>query len=206
MNSQKENSPGEVNQIWKTVVLFDESGSMNNMMVGQSTAVDTINEFIVSQKKIAEDAGSNDNTLSLYFFNDLLREVFVDELMKDVQPIKKEDYNPDGSTALLDAVGKTINEFSEFPKVFMVILTDGLENSSSDFDSSEINILIKEKKKLGWNFRFLGTNQDSWKTGKTMGLDRADCSNYECSQPGLLKAMRNMSEQVSQTVTPQKKF
>jgi hypothetical protein len=198
----QEENPGQSNMSlsWKVVVLFDASGSMLTF----PNAVDTINEFIASQKKSSLDAQEVSNTLSLYFFNDDIQEVFVDKLMADVDDVKPLQYVPDGSTALYDAVGITLEKFNDTPRLFMVILTDGFENSSLHYTSGMVHRKIRQKKEDGWTFKFLGTNQDSWKTGKTLGLDKSDTENYECSQPGLLKIMRTISDKVSCSITPKK--
>jgi hypothetical protein len=180
-------------QAWSTVIVFDMSGSMSSL----PNSVSTINEFIESQKT----GPIEENTLSLYFFNDYLTEVFTNKPVKEVSPIKLGEYNPDGCTALLDAVGKTITRFSEESHVFMVILTDGEENSSTEYTPRKINKMIKTKKELGWKFKFLATNQDSWKTGKDFGLDQEDCMNYEYTQDGLSQLMKSVSDQVSIAVS-----
>lgn len=191
-------STSSISNTWKIVCLFDKSGSMESMMKKKPTAVDSINEFILSQK----GEGENNNTMSLILFDDLLTEVFLDVNVNSVLEIKSSDFKPDGSTALMDAVGKTIERFSSDPNVFIVILTDGQENSSINFTMKDINNLIREHKLKGWRFKFLGTNQDSWNVGHKMGLDRDDCHNFEPNSTSMTNMMRAISTNVTEGTQP----
>jgi hypothetical protein len=181
---------------YSIVVLFDSSGSMESMMRQNPTAISIINEFIDGQKNL-----EGDSNLSLYFFNDLLKEVFYKQPLKNVKHITENEYIPDGSTALLDAVGEIIKKFDHENKVFITIITDGLENSSNVFCSKDINLMIKTKKEHGWKFKFFGTNQDSWSSGQKIGLNDSDCYNYSNSSAGLQNAMRTASQGITRAVT-----
>ena len=128
--------------------------------------------------------------------------VFEDKSLKDVVLVNETNYKPDGTTGLLDSIGKTINKYEKEKNVYFVILTDGFENSSTEYTSKDINKLITTKKNNGWKFNFLGTNQDSWKVGNKMGLERVDCMNYENSSEGLIRSFRQVGTIVRESTQP----
>ena len=93
---------------------------------------------------------------------------------------------PRGATALLDAVGRAINETGErlakMPEedrpglVVFVVMTDGLENSSKEFDKAQIKKMIQHQQdEFNWHFTFLGANQDAFAEAGAMGIDAAAC-------------------------------
>jgi hypothetical protein len=57
-------------------------------------------------------------------------------------------------------------------QVLFVILTDGAENASKEWDLGSLSELIKEKqdqKERPWQFTFVGANIDEWATAKSLG-------------------------------------
>lgn len=97
---------------------------------------------------------------------------------------------PRGMTALLDAVGRAINETGErlaaMPEperpglVVFVILTDGQENSSSEFTREQIKAMIEHQQNVyGWQFTFLGANQDAFAAAGSIGIPAAAASAYD---------------------------
>lgn len=181
----------------KIIALFDMSGSMDSMMRVKPTPVDTMNEFIKDQQSLKLEG-----TMSMYFFNDTLIQVFTDRDIQKVEPITLEQYKPDHSTALYESIAGVIEqneskEGKESEKNFMVIMTDGQENASDPkYTQNYINGMIKEKKKQGWMFKFLGTNQDAWESGAKMGLAQHECATFAPCSQGLSVAMRAVSGQV----------
>ena len=110
-----------------------------------------------------------------------------------VKPLTEKDYVPRGCTALLDAVGMTIQHIAgihkyarpeDVPsKTIFVITTDGMENASREFRYDTVKKLIeKEQKKYGWEFIFLGANIDAAATAGSMGI--AHASNYKADGKG----------------------
>lgn len=146
-------------------VILDKSGSM------ESCRADTIggfNSFVKKQKEIKADSAF----LSLYQFD---HEYFINYQNKKIEQVEEltyETFEPNGQTALLDAIGKTITPIQHPGEsyVIIVIITDGQENSSQEFSKSTINDLIQKKKELGWEFVFLGANQDAIQEASTLGI------------------------------------
>ncbi len=103
---------------------------------------------------------------------------------------------PRGSTALLDAQGRTIVELGqelaalaehERPsKVIVVTITDGLENASKHFNLEQIGEMIREQRdKYNWDFVFLGANQDAIKTAAAMNIPLPSAMSYSTSKAGI---------------------
>ena len=96
---------------------------------------------------------------------------------------------PRGSTALLDAVGRAINETGErltkMPEadrpglVIFVIVTDGEENASHEFSKARVKKMIqRQQTKYNWQFTFLGAEQDAFTEAGGMGIAAAGTANF----------------------------
>jgi uncharacterized protein YegL len=112
-----------------------------------------------------------------------------------VRPITEEEYRVGGSTALLDAVGKTINKIADVgkstdkkhraEKVIFVITTDGMENASREFSYSKIKEMVeRQRNEYGWEFIFLGANIDAISTAGDMGIREEFARNYQADKRG----------------------
>ena len=113
-----------------------------------------------------------------------------------------------GTTALLDAVGITIDKIinatrntkKEFQpdKVMFVIITDGMENASRKYSYQKIKTLIdKQKEKYHWEFIFLGANIDAVETAAKFGIDEDRASNYNADSVGTQLNYAVVSEMIS---------
>lgn len=121
-----------------------------------------------------------------------------------VNPLTEKEYFVGGSTALLDAVGLTINKISKAQanskpeyraeKVLFVITTDGEENASREYNLDQIKCLIeKHKEKHGWEFIFLGANIDTVDVAHGFGIDAAHASNFRADALGIGTAFASVS-------------
>ena len=173
--------------------LLDESGSMGSM---GNEPIQAVNAFIQEQKKTLEKDGS---TFSLLKFNSTVINLIDDVPLHDVQEFK--EYMPDSMTALYDAIGEAINnkkKKEKYDDVVCVILTDGLENSSTVFSHSQIKSMIKDmEENHNWKFIYLAANQDAFAVGTDMGMRADCCSNYRCEPGEMIGATREMSKAVS---------
>lgn len=162
-------------------MILDRSGSMSGL---EQQTIDGFNKFISTQKE------KNPNSrITLVLFSSDYEEVYVSKHIDDVAPLTSQVYYTTGMTALNDAIGKSINTVSkkitelaeqEKPgKVIFVIVTDGHENSSSEFSSSKIRDMIAEKTgHEQWEFVYLGANQDAIVAGAEIGIDATRSANY----------------------------
>lgn len=159
-------------------LVVDRSGSMQDI---QSDAEGGVNAFIENQTKEPGEA-----LLTLVQFD-----TEYEFLLKGV-PIgdaPKYELVPRGMTALLDAVGRAINETGERLSkmneadrpglVVFVVMTDGLENSSQEFSKPHIKEMIQHQQNVfGWQFTFLGADQDAFAEASAMGMDAAGAANF----------------------------
>jgi hypothetical protein len=151
-------------------VVLDRSGSMS---LCADDTVGGFNAFVAEQKKAEGEA-----TMTLTQF-DTEYEIVYD--FKNIQDVPKLTFVPRGNTALLDAIGRTIQtvghslelkpEAERPEKVIFVIITDGKENSSREFKKDQINQLIKTQTDVyKWEFVYLGANQDAIQEGSALGV------------------------------------
>ena len=165
-------------------LVVDRSGSMQQR---REDAEGGVNAFIQQQ---AEEQGAAVLTLVQFDteYEILHRGVPID----DVPEYRLE---PRGMTALLDAVGRAINEtgirlngLKEADRpglVVFVITTDGLENSSTEFTRTQIKEMIEhQQSKYGWHFTFLGVNQDAFAEAGAMGMKASAVANYSMGKVG----------------------
>ncbi len=147
-------------------VVLDKSGSMEEC---RSDTIGGFNSFIRKQKKLNADSAF----LSLYQFDHEYFITYQNVPIEQVPELTFETFEPSGQTALLDAIGKTITnvEHQTDDSIIIVIITDGEENSSNTYRSKEqINQMIKQKQDLGWEFVFLGANQDAIQSAGQLGI------------------------------------
>ena len=127
--------------------------------------------------------------------------------LNDVKPLTDSDYTVRGCTALLDAVGyaikhiESIHRYIEKENVpdntMFVITTDGMENASRCYKSSDIKEMIENKKeKNGWEFIFIGANIDAVETARTYGISEDRAVNYHADSAGTHVVYEAVSEAV----------
>lgn len=167
------------NNYTKLVFLLDRSGSMQTC---KSDTDGGFNSFIEEQRK--NKVGKLD--VSLYQFDDVWETVYSN---LDIDLVPKLDLQPRNMTALLDAICKTIDKVgkeladtpeSERPaKVIFIILTDGGENSSKEFNIENVKQRITlQQNTYNWSFVFLGANIDTWSVGNSFGIATASTCSY----------------------------
>lgn len=174
-------------------LLVDETGSMCGT---EPHVVGGINEFVA---KLASDANGTRVLATLGMFdlhgNDpVVRVKFDDIPVEEVDTLGPGDYSPRGATPLNDAVVRTIRSMDKRVKkghrAMLVILTDGLENAS-ETSSRDVRKLIREREKRGWEFIYLGANQDAWSESQKIGLAQAGKSfDFSGSPEGTRAALR----------------
>ncbi|KQL33484.1 hypothetical protein AN960_20605 [Bacillus sp. FJAT-25509] len=186
----------------KTEIIFliDRSGSMAGL---ESDTIGGFNSFIKKQSSF--DGETNVTTV---LFDDQYEVLWSGINAHEVKLTEKE-YFVRGSTALLDAVGKTIlnvgNRLSlcserERPgKVIFVITTDGLENASVEFTYSKVKQLIHhQQQKYNWEFIFMGANIDVAKEASSLGILKENAYTFESSNEGVENMYSVICEAVSE--------
>lgn len=177
---------GNKKEIMDIVFLLDRSGSMTGL---ESDTIGGYNGYL----KNMEDKAAK---VTAVLFDDQY-EMITER--KDIQKVKELDnktYYTRGSTALMDAIGRTIKYMDSFDakKVLFIITTDGEENSSEEYNKSQIREMIKSHS--NWEFIYLGADIDSYAEASSIGIGSDRTSNYTKSGHGvgkLFKRIRDLS-------------
>lgn len=182
------------------VFILDKSGSMSGL---ESDTIGGFNSMLEQQKGVDGDCRI---TTVLFDNNYTLLHDRID--IRAVSPMTNKEYFVGGSTALLDAIGTTINKLASVPgntsedchadKVIFVIITDGEENSSREYSADKVRSMIEhEKEKFGWEFIFLGANIDAVKTAQRFGIDADRAVEYVPDAVGTQLNFEAMAETVA---------
>lgn len=159
-------------------IILDQSGSMGDCI--QST-ISGFNEQLQKIEKMALEFPEQKILVGLTRFNSVVIPTAFAQPVHTIKPLTTDSYIPNGSTALLDAIGTTClrieNEFTEDLKndttVIIAILTDGYENSSRRFSSRVVRNLIKELEGTGkWTFTYLGATIDAVETASALNIQK----------------------------------
>lgn len=164
--------------------IIDRSGSMQSI---RSDAEGGFNAFIADQRSQPGDC-----QVSLAQFDNQYEVVYSDLPISQVPPLA---IVPRGSTAMLDAIGRTITSLgarlAALPEdqrpgsVIIGIVTDGLENASQEFTYPMIKDLITEQEqKYSWTFLYLGADQDAIAQGSKMGIAPGRSLSYDRASSG----------------------
>jgi len=161
------------------VCVIDKSGSMGAVT---KDSISGFNEFLKQQKKLPGNA-----KFTLVLFDTNYKVVCDGVNIEDAESLTEKTYQPSGLTALLDAVGKTIDSVGERlssssdkpDKVIVAILTDGEENASTEYKLETIKSKIEhQQNNYAWEFIYLGANQDSFLEAGKLGIKRSNTFNY----------------------------
>lgn len=182
------------------VFLLDKSGSMGGL---EEDTIGGYNALLADQKKLE---GRCRVTTVLFDHGYHLLHDRVD--LAAVQPLTRAEYQVGGSTALLDAMGLTIQRIKAEQEptadgdaalqVMFVIITDGLENSSREFSVERVKALVEEAKdKHGWEFVFLGANMDAIATAGQYGIGADRAQSFHADPRGIALNFAVMSETVA---------
>jgi len=168
------------------VFLLDRSGSM------QGSETDTIggyNSYLEQQRK-----NKFNTKITTVLFDDQYEILHNRKSIQDVNNLTEKEYFVRGCTALLDAIGKTINNLDKKVKdnkVLFVITTDGLENASREYNKDKIKSLIEQHS--NWEFIYIGADIDSYGEGTSIGIPRKNISNYSKSKKGTDTLFRSIN-------------
>ncbi len=193
-------------------VVLDRSGSMESIA---RDIVKGVNEFVVKQQAVAGEAW-----FTLVQFDDAYDVVHFRAPIADVPRLTRRTYVPRGSTALLDAIGRTIVDLSariakmtpaERPdQIVFVVATDGQENASHEFTRRQIFQMIRSREASGtrheseadrmmptWEFVFLAANQDAIAEGGQMGFAAGKSVDFDADGGGVHAAMSLVHDKIA---------
>jgi len=169
------------------VMILDRSGSMGGL---ESDTIGGYNSMLEKQKKAEGQV-----LVTTVLFDDE-REVLYDRVpLEQLPKMTEKEYYVRGCTALLDAVGSTVQHIARVQKntpedgrpekTIFVITTDGLENASREYTYARVKKLVEQQKeKDGWEFLFLGANMDAIETAGRFGISADRAANYHSDHEG----------------------
>jgi uncharacterized protein YegL len=181
------------------VFILDRSGSMSGL---ETDTIGGFNSMINSQKTIDGEC-----RVTTVLFDDRI-ELLHDRIdLKGISKLTEKEYYVRGSTALLDAIGATINKIvsvqrntsdeERAEKVLFVITTDGYENASREYSYGKVKAMIeKERDKYGWEFLFLGANIDALETAAKFGISKDRAADYHADGQGTRVTYQAMDQAV----------
>lgn len=166
------------------VFVVDRSGSMTAIA---KDMVGGFKTFIEEQKKLPGEC-----CVSLITFDSAYEVQYKSKPLAEVGELVLE---PRGSTALLDAMGKTIydvgtmlasmNEEDRPSQVLFIVITDGQENSSREYTSKQVfDMITHQREKYSWEFIYLGANQDAIATASSLGISTTNSVTYDATSRG----------------------
>lgn len=170
------------------VFILDRSGSMAGL------ESDTIGGYNAMLKKQKAEAGEAIVTTVLFDDDYQLLHDRID--IRGIKPITEKDYYVRGSTALLDALGRTISKIGNAQRhtsdelraerVLFVITTDGMENASREYSYAKIRHMVeRQQQKYGWEFIFLGANMDAIEVAGSYGIAKNRAQTYLNDEEGV---------------------
>lgn len=177
------------------ICILDRSGSMYSII---DDSIGGFNSFLKTQKNLPDDA-----TITVVLFDDKYELLYDNINIKNVEDLTIKKWYPRGSTALYDAIGKTINseknridnmDHNKPSKVLVCIVTDGNENSSIEFNLGDIKKIIKTSEENNWNFIYLGANQDAFDVGTSFGVSPNNTFTYSADKLGVMDMSATLNE------------
>ena len=164
-------------EVMDIVFLLDRSGSMSGM---ESDTIGGYNGYLKNMKK-------SNAYVTTVLFDDKYEMITKRKDINETAYLTEKEYYVRGATALLDAIGNTINfmDKEKADKVLFIITTDGYENASCQFNKEQIKEMIKGHSK--WEFMYIGADIDSYSEGQSLGIDKSNIANYIKDQKGIIK-------------------
>lgn len=183
------------------VFVLDESNSMNHL---RESTVSNFNQFIKQQKEVKGEC-----LVTVVPFASIVKDPIVNGIsLSSYNGLTNTNYKPEGSTALYDAICKTVDDVgrrlsytleSERPeKVIVVILTDGEENNSKSFKLEDVKSRIKTQQDVyKWDFVFLGANQDAVLTAQNMEIKTSAALTFSANHKNMSNSYASLSNYCS---------
>jgi len=175
-------------------MILDKSGSMGSCL---NSTINAFNKEIHKTiKKTVKDAINSDVLVSLITFNQYVEFDYFNDSADKVRKLTAEGYQPNGSTAMFDAVGKTIDRLKKETdyknkdnKYIVVTISDGDENASEEYKSADVAERVQELQERGnWTFAYLGANQDLAVIAKQLNISKSNVANYGADQQSTSRA------------------
>lgn len=182
------------------LLIVDASSSMNSL---RKSTISGINEQIDSIKQLETDFPDQEYNMSFMHFNNEVTIEYTNRSSSSLEHISESNYKCSGTTALLDAIGVGVRNLvqkisdkisSGNASAVVVIITDGEENASVEFDGKKIKSMIEELQSTNrWTFTFVGANIDSISTASKYGIDLKNVMQFSGDEISNMKVHRSMT-------------
>lgn len=158
------------------VFILDKSGSMSG---SEDSTISSFNEYLERERK-----NNYKTRITTILFSDDYCYLYKGTDVSNVSPLTREDYFASGCTALYDAIGSSINYIDrcDTDKVLFIIITDGYENASKEFDKEKIRKMIKNHS--NYEFVYIGADIDSYSSGGSIGIKSDNIANFKKDKKG----------------------
>lgn len=186
------------NNTTELVIILDRSGSMAGL---ESDTIGGFNAMLGKQKKLDGDA-----FVTTVLFDHEITTLHDRVKLSELAPLTDRDYTVRGCTALLDAIGQTVEHIKNVHRYIrpedvpentvFVITTDGLENASKKYSAEAVRKLIEQQKECGWEFLFLGANIDAVQTAASFGIAPDRAANFHADGKGTRTVYKAVAEAV----------
>ena len=186
------------NNISELVFILDRSGSMSGL---EGDTIGGFNATIERQRAVEGPCW-----VTTVLFDGQVERLHDRIALEKVPKMTEKDYTVRGCTALLDAIGETVRHIEDIHRyarpedvpahTTFVIMTDGMENASRRFGSSEVKKLIEQKKAAGWEFLFLAANIDAVETAAGLGIGADRAVDYHADGMGTKLAYKAVAKAV----------
>jgi len=183
------------------LLIVDSSSSMTSLT---DTTISGVNEQIDSIKQLEKEFPDQEYVMDFIHFNSNVTVAYTDKKASLLEHINNDSYKCFGMTALLDAMGKGIQDLnsriqkeieSGDASAVVVIITDGEENSSHTFDGKKIKSIIEELQNTGrWTFTFVGANIDSITTAQNYGINLKNVMSFSADSSSNTRVYGAMSK------------
>lgn len=191
--------PTTKTQIYNLIIL-DKSGSMCSIRQAAFTGCnEVLNGIKAAAKKHAE---TQEHFASLMLFDTESMPYILDMVpAEQITLMKEEQFIPCACTPLLDAIGMSLTRLETEVKnheralASVTIITDGYENASTEYNAQQVHQLIgRLKEQEGWNFAFMGANQDVTKVCVELNIDIQNAQAWKFSHEGARDAFDAYNE------------
>ncbi len=183
------------------LLIVDASSSMSPLT---KSTISGVNEQIDSIKQLEKEHPDQSYNMSFIHFNNVVTVEYTNRQSNALEHISENNYKCNGMTALLDAIGTGVRNLNEKigdkiasgeASAVVVIITDGEENSSREFDGRKIKSMIEELQSTGrWTFTFVGANIDSISTASRYGIDTKNVMQFSADELSNKKVYASMAK------------
>lgn len=173
------------------------------MGILSSSTISGVNEQIESIKQLEKEYPDQKYNMDFIHFNSKVTIEYTNKPAGSLEKINESNYKCSGMTALLDAIGVGVKNLNEKigekvaagdAAAVVVIITDGQENASREYDGLKIKSMIEELQGTDrWTFTFVGANIDTISTARNYGINTNNVMNFSSDTDSNSKVYRSIS-------------